>query len=55
MKMRAQAASSKNSGKLGQQLAAQKKQSRQQTLNEISREERRARYAKEAAEARTHN
>ena len=53
--MRAEAASSKNSGKLGQQLAAQKKQSRQETLNEISREERRARDAEQAAEARAHN
>ncbi|KAK8042266.1 hypothetical protein PG993_006789 [Apiospora rasikravindrae] len=45
----------KTQGKLGQQLAAQKKQSRQETLNEISQEERRARDAEQAAQARAHN
>ncbi|KAI0022206.1 hypothetical protein F4780DRAFT_207139 [Xylariomycetidae sp. FL0641] len=52
---RAQAASSKNTGKLGSQLAAQKKQTRNDTLQEISHNERRQRDADEAAQARTHD
>ncbi|KAI1501754.1 hypothetical protein F5X99DRAFT_428195 [Biscogniauxia marginata] len=52
---RAQAASSRSTGKLGSQLAAQKKQTRNETLQEISNNERRLRDADEAAQARTHN
>ncbi|KAI3329157.1 hypothetical protein HD806DRAFT_274384 [Xylariaceae sp. AK1471] len=52
---RAQAASAKTSGKLGAQLAAQKKQTRNDTLQEISNNERRQRDADEAAQARTHH
>ncbi|KAI1447971.1 hypothetical protein F5Y02DRAFT_415360 [Annulohypoxylon stygium] len=52
---RAQAASAKNSGKLGTQLAAQKKQTRNETLKEISDNERRQRDADEAAQSRSHN
>ncbi|KAI0594474.1 hypothetical protein F4775DRAFT_431705 [Biscogniauxia sp. FL1348] len=51
---RAQAAS-KPTGKLGSQLAAQKKQTRNETLQEISNNERRQRDADEAAQARSHN
>ncbi|TGJ86967.1 hypothetical protein E0Z10_g1816 [Xylaria hypoxylon] len=51
---RAQAASAKSSGKLGAQLAAQKKQTRNDTLQEISNNERRQRDADEAAQARVH-
>ncbi|KXJ95788.1 hypothetical protein Micbo1qcDRAFT_192710 [Microdochium bolleyi] len=52
---RLNAANSKSSGKLGTQLAAQKKQSRNETLQEISSNNARQRDADEAAEARTHN
>ncbi|KAI0432966.1 hypothetical protein F5Y09DRAFT_114248 [Xylaria sp. FL1042] len=52
---RAQAASAKSSGKLGAQLAAQKKQTRNDTLQEISNNERRQRDADEAAQARVHD
>ncbi|KAI0486228.1 hypothetical protein F4859DRAFT_361760 [Xylaria cf. heliscus] len=53
---RAQAASAKSSsGKLGAQLAAQKKQTRNDTLQEISNNERRQRDADEAAQARAHH
>ncbi|KAI0400299.1 hypothetical protein F4802DRAFT_585409 [Xylaria palmicola] len=52
---RAQAASAKPSGKLGAQLAAQKKQTRNDTLQEISNNERRQRDADEAAQVRAHN
>ncbi|KAI1367371.1 hypothetical protein F5Y08DRAFT_299017 [Xylaria arbuscula] len=52
---RAQATAAKSSGKLGSQLAAQKKQTRNDTLQEISNNERRQRDADEAAQARTHN
>ncbi|KAI1105226.1 hypothetical protein F4804DRAFT_143930 [Jackrogersella minutella] len=52
---RAQAATSKSTGKLGTQLAAQKKQTRNETLKEISNSEIRQRDADEAAQARTHN
>ncbi|KAH8157846.1 hypothetical protein CIB48_g10403 [Xylaria polymorpha] len=52
---RAQAASAKSSGKLGTQLAAQKKQTRNDTLQEISNNERRQRDADEVAQARVHN
>ncbi|KAI0889974.1 uncharacterized protein GGS22DRAFT_6796 [Annulohypoxylon maeteangense] len=52
---RAQAATSKNAGKLGSQLAAQKKQTRNETLKEISNAEIRQRDADEAAQSRTHN
>lgn len=52
---RAQAASAKSSGKLGAQLAAQKKQTRNDTLQEISNNERRQREADEAAQARAHH
>ncbi|KAI5866849.1 hypothetical protein GGS23DRAFT_292135 [Durotheca rogersii] len=52
---RAQASMSKPVGKLGTQLAAQKKQTRNETLNELSRDETRRRDADEAAEARNHN
>ncbi|KAI1733742.1 hypothetical protein F4680DRAFT_454648 [Xylaria scruposa] len=51
---RAQAASARSSGKLGAQLAAQKKQTRNDTLQEISNNERRQRDADEAAQARVH-
>ncbi|KAI1162379.1 hypothetical protein F5B18DRAFT_624079 [Nemania serpens] len=52
---RAQAASAKSSGKLGAQLAAQKRQTRNDTLQEISSNERRQRDADEAAQARAHH
>ncbi|KAI1281035.1 hypothetical protein F5Y07DRAFT_355197 [Xylaria sp. FL0933] len=52
---RAQAASAKSSGKLGATLAAQKKQTRNDTLQEISNSERRQRDADEAAQARAHH
>ncbi|KAI1423981.1 hypothetical protein F5Y12DRAFT_501448 [Xylaria sp. FL1777] len=52
---RAQAASARSSGKLGTQLAAQKKQTRNDTLQEISNNERRQRDADEAAQARAHH
>ncbi|KAI1383195.1 uncharacterized protein F4822DRAFT_68219 [Hypoxylon trugodes] len=52
---RAQAFASKSTGKLGTQLAAQKKQTRNDTLKEISNSELRQRDADEAAQARTHN
>ncbi|RYO83028.1 hypothetical protein DL766_005520 [Monosporascus sp. MC13-8B] len=52
---RAQAATSKASGKLGTQLAAQKKQTRNEALKELSNSERRQRDADEAAQARSHN
>ncbi|KAI1810777.1 hypothetical protein GGS20DRAFT_154101 [Poronia punctata] len=52
---RAEAASARSSGKLGAQLAAQKKQTRNDTLQEISNNERRLREADEAAQARVHN
>ncbi|KAI0508396.1 hypothetical protein F5B22DRAFT_404084 [Xylaria bambusicola] len=52
---RAQATAAKSSGKLGSQLAAQKKQTRNETLQEISNNERRQRDADEAAQARNHN
>ncbi|KAI0972540.1 hypothetical protein F4678DRAFT_428393 [Xylaria arbuscula] len=52
---RAQAASTKSPGKLGTQLAAQKKQTRNETLQEISNNERRQREADEAAQARAHH
>ncbi|KAI1263100.1 hypothetical protein F5Y18DRAFT_429572 [Xylariaceae sp. FL1019] len=52
---RAQATSSKYSGPLGSKLAAQKKQTRNDTLQEISNEERRQRDADEAAQARIHS
>ncbi|GAW22939.1 hypothetical protein ANO14919_124860 [Xylariales sp. No.14919] len=52
---RAQAASAKSLGKLGTQLAAQKKQTRNDTLQEISNNERRQRDADEAAQARAHH
>ncbi|KAI0842074.1 hypothetical protein F5Y06DRAFT_167221 [Hypoxylon sp. FL0890] len=52
---RAQAATSKTPGKLGTQLAAQKKQTRNDTLKEIANNEIRQRDADEAAQARTHN
>ncbi|EMR61572.1 hypothetical protein MGN70_005401 [Eutypa lata] len=47
-------AQAKPAGKLGSQLAAQKKQTRNDTLKEISSNERRQRDADEAAQARTH-
>ncbi|KAI2467702.1 hypothetical protein F4781DRAFT_299263 [Annulohypoxylon bovei var. microspora] len=52
---RAQATTSKNTGKLASQLAAQKKQTRNDTLKEISNSEIRQRDADEAAQARSHN
>ncbi|KAI8632084.1 hypothetical protein F5Y19DRAFT_385144 [Xylariaceae sp. FL1651] len=52
---RAQAASAKSTGKLGSQLAAQKKQTRNDTLQEISNNERRQRDADEGAEARAYH
>ncbi|KAI0200090.1 hypothetical protein F4808DRAFT_430537 [Astrocystis sublimbata] len=51
---RAQAASAKSSGQLGAKLAAQKKQTRNDTLQEISNNERRQRDADEGAQARIH-
>ncbi|KAI1820233.1 hypothetical protein F4861DRAFT_77125 [Xylaria intraflava] len=51
---RAQAATARSSGKLGAQLAAQKKQTRNDTLQEISHNERRQRDADAAAQARAH-
>ncbi|KAI0008041.1 hypothetical protein F4779DRAFT_468953 [Xylariaceae sp. FL0662B] len=52
---RAQAAASKSTGKLGTQLAAQQRQSRNEILQEISNEGIRQRDADEAAQARSHN
>ncbi|KAI1176723.1 hypothetical protein F4777DRAFT_239137 [Nemania sp. FL0916] len=52
---RVQAASAKPTGKLGTQLAAQKKQTRNDTLQEISNNERRQRDADEGTQARAHN
>ncbi|KAI0851410.1 hypothetical protein F5Y00DRAFT_8671 [Daldinia vernicosa] len=52
---RANATASKSTGKLGTQLAAQKKQTRNDTLKELSNNEIRQRDADEAANARTHN
>lgn len=52
---RAQAASARTSGKLGAQLAAQRKQTRNDVLQEISHDERRQRDADEAAQARAHH
>ncbi|KAI0136999.1 hypothetical protein BJ170DRAFT_677859 [Xylariales sp. AK1849] len=45
----------KSTGKLGSQLNAQKKQTRQDTLKEVSANEIRARDANEAAQARSYN
>lgn len=42
-------------GKLGQALASQKLQTRNETLGDVSREERRARDADEGVEARNWN
>jgi len=42
-------------GKLGQTLASQKQQTRNETLGNVSREERRNRDADEGAEARNWN
>ncbi|KAI1345130.1 hypothetical protein F5Y15DRAFT_18254 [Xylariaceae sp. FL0016] len=52
---RANTASSKQSGPLGSKLAAQKKQTRNDTLQEVSYNERRTRDADEAAQARTYH
>ncbi|KAI1466847.1 uncharacterized protein F4812DRAFT_460405 [Daldinia caldariorum] len=52
---RANAAASKSTGKLGTQLAAQKKQTRNEVLKEVSNNEVRQRDADEAANARIHN
>ncbi|KAI1082855.1 hypothetical protein F5B20DRAFT_486933 [Whalleya microplaca] len=52
---RAQTAASKSTGKLASQLATQKKQTRNDTLKEISNNEVRQRDADEAAQARSHN
>ncbi|KAI0164795.1 hypothetical protein GGR57DRAFT_450585 [Xylariaceae sp. FL1272] len=52
---RAQATSSKYTGPLGSKLAAQKKQTRNDTLQEMSNEERRQRDADEATQARAHS
>jgi len=53
LKKRAEGASAAaGKGKLGSKLAAQKAQTQGQTLNEVSRSERAARNADEAAEAR---
>ncbi|KAI1382174.1 hypothetical protein F4677DRAFT_17358 [Hypoxylon crocopeplum] len=52
---RAKATTSKPAGKLGTQLAAQKKQTRNDTLKELSNNEIRQRDADEAAQARSHN
>ncbi|KAI2640508.1 hypothetical protein GGS26DRAFT_538468 [Hypomontagnella submonticulosa] len=52
---RAQASANKSTGKLGTQLAAQKKQTRNETLKELANNEIRQRDADEAANARTHN
>ncbi|KAJ6036222.1 hypothetical protein N7540_000501 [Penicillium herquei] len=49
---RADTASSANKGKLGAKLAADKAKTHNQTLNEASRDERAARDADKAAEAR---
>lgn len=51
---RAKAAAAKPTGKLGSQLAAQRKQTRTDTLKDISRDELRARDADAAAVARVH-
>ncbi|KAI1847432.1 hypothetical protein JX266_006657 [Neoarthrinium moseri] len=45
----------KSTGKLGEQLQAQKKQTRQDTLNAASRDELRAREADQAAQARNYD
>ncbi|KAJ1331507.1 DNA-dependent metalloprotease WSS1 [Microdochium nivale] len=52
---RANALNTKSAGKLGAQLAAQKKQSRNETLQEISSNNTRQRDADETAEARIHS
>ncbi|KAI6093789.1 hypothetical protein F4821DRAFT_252788 [Hypoxylon rubiginosum] len=52
---RAQAATAKTTGKLGTQLAAQKKQTRNDTLKEVSNNAIRQRDADEGAQARSHN
>ncbi|KAL7629351.1 hypothetical protein AAE478_000871 [Parahypoxylon ruwenzoriense] len=52
---RAKAVASKPTGKLGTQLAVQKKQTRNETLKELSNAEIRQRDADEAAQARSHN
>ncbi|KAI1759736.1 hypothetical protein GGR53DRAFT_123034 [Hypoxylon sp. FL1150] len=52
---RAHASTSKTTGKLGTQLAAQKKQTRNDTLREISNNAIRQRDAEEGAQARSHN
>ncbi|KAJ5113623.1 hypothetical protein N7456_002157 [Penicillium angulare] len=46
------ASSTSNKGKLGSKLAADKAKTQNQTLNEVSRDERAARDADQAAEAR---
>lgn len=48
-------AAAKPTGKLGQQLNAQKAQTRSDTLLQASRDERRMRESDEAAQARTYN
>ncbi|CZT48292.1 uncharacterized protein RSE6_08967 [Rhynchosporium secalis] len=48
-------AASKPKGKLGNQLAEQKKQTRNDTLEGLSKEERRIRHADAGAEARAYN
>ncbi|KAI4863749.1 hypothetical protein F4820DRAFT_361917 [Hypoxylon rubiginosum] len=48
-------AATKSTGKLGTQLAAQKKQTRNDTLKEVSNSAIRQRDADEAAQARSHN
>ncbi|XXG94643.1 pre-mRNA processing RNA-helicase [Hypoxylon texense] len=48
-------AASKSTGKLGTQLAAQKKQTRNDTLKEVANNAIRQRDADEAAQARSHN
>ncbi|KAI0176274.1 hypothetical protein GGR52DRAFT_353556 [Hypoxylon sp. FL1284] len=52
---RAKATTAKSTGKLGTQLAAQKKQTRNDTLKEISNNAIRQRDADEGAQARSHN
>jgi hypothetical protein len=54
MQARANAAS-KPKGKLGSQLHEQKKQTRSETLDALSKDERRARDADAAAESRAYN
>ncbi|KAI1779974.1 hypothetical protein F4818DRAFT_160754 [Hypoxylon cercidicola] len=52
---RAKATTAKSTGKLGTQLAAQKKQTRNDTLKEVSNNAIRQRDADEGAQARSHN